>query len=236
MFWLGIVFAVIAIVVTLMKELDEGRRSEEIILHLSITELVLAIVSIVISLSKHVIRHNSLVILQKNITVNRRRDVKTKNISGRQKVCYILAAILTVFLSVIIISFAVMRSKDDETYEYLTYTKFTTTITLFLSIIIDGIISDVISDTFSAAKIDQCKLAIHQMKIEMITFLNDEKEERGKLLLDFLENHDVFSLTNCPYIEFHKSIALKMTSSDTVLPYMEEKKNDTQHMTFSEML
>lgn len=204
--WLGIILAVTAIIVTLTKELDEGKKSEKVILHLSVAELTLAVLSIVISLSKHVIRHNSLVLLQKNIRVERNKDggnngstKAEKTISNRRKLYFSLAAVLTAFVSVLLISFGVMHAKDDDTYQYLTYTKFTTTVTLFLSILLDSLINDFLTDAYNTARLDQCRLVIHQLKIEVKASAH---EARYGELKSFLDNHEVFSLSNSAHIKY----------------------------------
>ena len=118
MFWVGIVLAISAIITTLVKELDEGKESEEVILHLSITELVLAIFSIVVSLSKHLIRHNTIVLIQKNIKVEGREEAN-KRISGRRKVQYILGKLLRPNSVKLVFRFAFSLLITLRHYQYL---------------------------------------------------------------------------------------------------------------------
>ena len=94
-----------------------------------------------------------------------------------------------------------MHSKDDETYQYLTYTKFTTTLTLFFSILLDGVINDILSDTYSSAKLDLCRMVIHQLKEEMKEGRQFD-EARVEKLVGFLDSHDVFSLADSAHIQY----------------------------------
>ena len=202
MFWLGILLAVIAIIVTLIKELFEGVKSEDTILHLSIGELVLATLSVITTLSKHLIKHNEVVLTQKQVT-DYKQKTTNKRMSQRRKVQIILAVSLLLFMGVILTGFLVMHVKDDEEHAYLTYTKFTTVLTLFVSIILDGIINDILSDFHSETKIDQCKLAIHQICLELTQKLKAEGDnKRAADIQMYLENHDIFSIANCNHIIF----------------------------------
>lgn len=194
MFWLGILLAVIAITVTLVKELFEGVKGEDTILHLSIGELVLAILSVTTTLSKHLIKHNDVIVSQKRVRIDERQNVN-KQMTQRRKVQIALVIVLLCFVVTIITGFVVLHKKDDETHAFLTYTKFITVFTLFLSIILDGIIDDILSDYLSLIKLDQCKLAVHQLNLELHQALKVVgEEERAKTINQFLENHEVFTL------------------------------------------
>ena len=194
MFWLGILLAVIAITVTLVKELFEGVKGEDTILHLSIGELVLAILSVTTTLSKHLIKHNDVIVSQKRVRTHEQQNVN-KQVTQRRKVQIALAIVLLCFVITIITGFVVLHKKDDETHAFLTYTKFTTVFTLFLSIILDGIIDGILSDYLSLVKLDQCKLAVHQLNLELHQALKVVgEEERAKTINQFLENHEVLTL------------------------------------------
>jgi len=202
MFWLGILLAIIAIIVTLMKELFEGVKSEDVILHLSIGELVLATLSVITTLSKHLIKHNEVVLTQKHVA-NYEQRTKNKLMPQRRKVQIILGMSLFLFIGVILTGFLVMHLKDEKDHTYLTYTKFTTVLTLFLSIILDGVINDILSDFHSETKIDQCKLAIHQLNLELSQKLKEQGEsQRAAQIQEYLENHDIFSIRNTDHIIF----------------------------------
>ena len=197
MFWLGILLAVIAITVTLVKELFEGVKGEDTILHLSIGELVLALLSVGTTLSKHLIKHNDVIKSQKRVRTHEqhKRQNADKQMTQRRKVQIALVIVLLCFVVTIVTGFMVLHKKDDETHAFLTYTKFITVFTLFLSIILDGIIDDILSDYLSLVKIDQCKLAVHQLNLELHQALKVVgEEERAKTINQFLENHEVFTL------------------------------------------
>ena len=197
MFWLGIILAVIAITVTLIKELFEGVKGEDTILHLSIGELVLAILSVTTTLSKHLIKHNDVILSQKRIRSTEAKKDREKAMTQRRKVQIILVTTLLLFVGTIVTGFTILHTKDDEEHAYLTYTKFITVFTLFLSIILDGVINDILSDYHSLVQIDQCKLAIHQLNLELretLTVIGDK--ERASQLSSYVDNHEIFSLSD----------------------------------------
>ena len=196
MFWLGIFLAVIAITVTLVKELFEGVKGEDTILHLSIGELVLAILSVATTLSKHLIKHDAVIVSQKKIrTIDQSKQ--DKKMTQRRKVQLLLGAVLLCFVVTIVTGFVVLHKKDDKEHAFLTYTKFITVFTLFLSIILDGIIDDILSEYLSVVKIDQCKLAVHQLNLELHQALKAVgKEARAKTINEFLEKHEVFMMSD----------------------------------------
>ena len=199
MFWLGILLAVIAITVTLIKELFEGKKGEDTILHLSIGELVLAILSVATTLSKHLIKHNDVIVSQKRVRTHEqhKRQNTVKRMTQRRKFQIVLGILLLGFVVVIVTGFVVLHKKDDEEHAFLTYTKFITVFTLFLSIILDGIINDILSDYLSLVKLDQSKLAVHQLNLELHRALKVMgEEERAQIINQFLENHEVFTLSD----------------------------------------
>lgn len=203
LFWLGIILAIIAIIVTLIKELFEGVKSEDTILHLSIGELVLAVLSVSTTLSKHLLKHSEVVMTQKLLQSDERNAETKKAISQRRKVRIILGVTLVIFIGVILIGFVVMHTKDDQEHAYLTYTKFTTVITLFMSIILDGIINDILSDFHSIIKIDQCRIVLHQIHAELNDLLIKEgNQKRADEIQKFLLEHEIFSIQGSNHIKF----------------------------------
>ncbi|XP_066936275.1 uncharacterized protein [Clytia hemisphaerica] len=197
MFWLGIILAVIAITVTLIKELFEGVKGEDTILHLSIGELVLAILSVTTTLSKHLIKHNDVIVSQKRIRSAETKKDQQKALTQRRKVQIILTTTLLLFVGAIVTGFTILMAKDPEEHAYLTYTKFITVLTLFLSIILDGVINDILSDYHSLVQIDQCKLVIHQLNLELRDALNVVGDkERANQLTSYVDNHEIFCLSD----------------------------------------
>ena len=197
MFWVGVTFAFAAIFVTFVKEIEEGKGTDRTILYLSIGELVLAILSVLMSLSKHAVKHNTIIKFQKNLKTDKVHQELEQNKSNRRTLYIFIGASWLFFVTILVGGLVCMHFLDDTTHQYLNYTKYTTVITLFVTIILDAIISDVMGDAHAKVQIDQCKLLIHQLKAELeIYLLKDGNTTRSEELEKFISNFDSFSINN----------------------------------------
>lgn len=201
MFWVGITFAFGAIIVAFVKEEFEDKKNEDedkkehLHLYLSVLELVLAAISILISLSKHYIKYNSIIELQKKIRTIKYTDNTSGGLSNRQKLCLILGFMWFGFILVITVGFLIMHLYNKDSHKELEYTKFTTVIALFMVVVLDAVINDVISDAYTQAQSDQYKLIIHQLRLELNTHLMQTgSTERIQELEDFLNFSELFTL------------------------------------------
>lgn len=197
MYWAGFLFALAAILVSFCKHWYGHNKEEAFILNLTIIEMVFAILSIWISLLKHALHHNELTQLEGNIRIDDRR--RSKRIIG-QKVFYILGVLFTVLITVILF---ILPSVDNEisvsVSTLLEYTKFSTTLTLFIALLVDSILAEILSDIYSGVQLDQCKMVIHQLKEELKEYVNAERLET---IETYLQKNDTFSLSHIPYIKY----------------------------------
>lgn len=192
LFWIGIIFAFAAIIVAFVKEEFEG-KDEELILHLSISELGLASISILVSLIKHCLKYNSVIELQKRIKTKEKNKDDVEQTNNRRKLYLALAITWFGFVLFLLIGFLIMHFSNKDSHKELQYTKYTTVMALFVTVILDGVINDIVSNAYSIAKADQYRLLIHQLSLEL-RIDHSGSSQRIKDIEDFLQASEIFSV------------------------------------------
>ncbi|XP_057295831.1 uncharacterized protein LOC130624270 [Hydractinia symbiolongicarpus] len=192
LFWIGIIFAFAAIIVAFVKEEFEG-KDEELILHLSISELGLASISILVSLIKHCLKYNSVIELQKRIKTKEKNKDDLEQTNNRRKLYLALAFTWFGFVLFLLIGFLIMHFLNKDSHKELQYTKYTTVMALFVTVILDGVINDIVSNAYSIAKADQYRLLIHQLSLEL-RIDHSGSSERIKDIENFLAASEIFSV------------------------------------------
>jgi len=207
MFWANWLFSLSALVVSFIKEeyeeeaiKDGGKDEEEIILDLTVVELVLALIAVFLSLLKNYLVYGH-IIRQENAIDH--HDVNTPLKAKRKKktLAFCAFALWIVAVVVIISMFVYLHTIDHEGHEDLKYTKYTTVVTLFLSLIFDAVISDMIAEASSQVQIDHCRMVIHQLKAELVDILKHNNEvDRANKIEHFVDSRKLYALPEQGYI------------------------------------
>ncbi len=188
---LSILAALAALAIALVKDFMDEDDS----LPLSAVELACALVAVSSSVVKHGIewRH-----IRKDLrSFERLQESKSVKCSKR---CpgYFIGTLIAIWLfctSFLLIGLAVFHSLDSEKHSFLEYTKFSTAFIVFISWVLDALVTEGLSEMTLNWTVDRYALLIHMFKEELYHELKfSGKEDRIDQIEKFLIADEIFDV------------------------------------------
>ncbi len=164
---IAVITAIAALIVSLAKDFV----AKDVAFVLSIIELVLALIAVSTSLGKHSFAWDKVRKQVAKLENAHPADFKTANTQCAIKCPGFFGTILIlvwfIFCSCLVMGFVVFHLLDESEHSFLKYTKFSTTLVVFVSWILDSYLGEALSDMTTKLTVDRSIVIIHSIKEEL---------------------------------------------------------------------